>query len=664
MQTKHKLNHSLFIFGLMILLFVAACPLVRAQTSPNDIAFDRRNLNSSEIYTMKADGSNQTNLTNSAAGINIEPDWSPDGSRIVFVRESGIWVMNADGSNKIQLTNGDDIEPSWSPDGNKIAFARGIALGVDVFVMNADGSNQVKLTSAVGSEFNERPRWSPNGTKIVFQSNRSATGGDSEIYVMNADGSNQTALTDNASADGQPDWSPDGSKIVFGAGRNGSLEIYVMNADGTNQTRITNNPALDAAPSWSPDGTKFVFVSNRDGNDEIYTMNADGSNPVRLTTNSVPDEAPRWKRSQAAVPRAVFLDYFGTGRSDYLSLDVSGAAFRWNILRNPVTNPPQIRHTFWGSPATDFPVSGDFDGDGKFDIGAWRRGTDANPQSYFYIQLSSNPNPSAIYGQPWGLPDDFPVTGDFDGDGKTDFCVTRRENGQIAWYILPSGGGNIRRTVWGAEDDTENYNMFDFNGDGRDDLIVTRFDQNDNLIHYIGDAQTGALILAQQWGNYALGGAFLFGNYIGDSRADIAVWYGAYNTSPNGEIAGTWWIKETGSNNYTVTKFGIPYNGQSVASDVATQGDYDGDGKFDITVFRPSNSTHYTLRSSDGQIQTQYWDGNSATPPSSNANLLENPIEPRSKSIPAGTLKNLVITKQPDDTFSVKRGADYFRTRE
>lgn len=112
MQTKHKLNSSLFIFGLMILLFVAACPLVRAQTSPNDIAFDRRNLNSSEIYTMKADGSNQTNLTNSAAGINIEPDWSPDGSRIVFVRESGIWVMNADGSNKIQLTNGDDIEPS------------------------------------------------------------------------------------------------------------------------------------------------------------------------------------------------------------------------------------------------------------------------------------------------------------------------------------------------------------------------------------------------------------------------------------------------------------------------------------------------------------------------------------------------------------------------
>ncbi|MGI8640665.1 MAG: hypothetical protein ACR2MG_12065 [Pyrinomonadaceae bacterium] len=48
MQTKHKLNHSLFIFGLVILLFGAACPLVQAQTSPNDIFQTKKRIENNE----------------------------------------------------------------------------------------------------------------------------------------------------------------------------------------------------------------------------------------------------------------------------------------------------------------------------------------------------------------------------------------------------------------------------------------------------------------------------------------------------------------------------------------------------------------------------------------------------------------------------------------
>lgn len=301
----------------------------------------------------------------------------------------------------------------------------------------------------------------------------------------------------------------------------------------------------------------------------------------------------------------------------------------------------------------------------------WRPGTSANPQSYFYIQRSSDPNPNAIYAQPWGLPTDFPAVGDYDGDGKDDFTVVRRENGKSVWYILPSGGGNFRRIEFGLTTDgvlTDSRN--DFNNDGREDLLVARSDSaTGNITFFVGDALTGQLILTQQWGNIRAAGQggtvfVIYGNYLGDSRADVGVYYGACPSNPTCEIGGTWWFKETGSSNYTVTKFGVPLNFQANTGDFPINGDFDGDGKFDITVLRQSNSTYYSLRSSDGQIQTQYWDGNSATPPSSDANLLENPIEPRSKSIPAGALKNLVITKQPDDTFSVKRGADYFRTRE
>lgn len=49
---------------------------------------------------------------------------------------------------------------------------------------------------------------------------------------------------------------------------------------------------------------------------------------------------------RVTAPRAVPYDFFGTGRSNYLSVDYSGTQIRWDILRNPVTNPPQTRRTY------------------------------------------------------------------------------------------------------------------------------------------------------------------------------------------------------------------------------------------------------------------------------------------------------------------------------
>jgi TolB protein len=114
---------------------VASGPPVGSAAFPGvngKIAFTRDVSGNADIWSMEPDGSNQTRLTTDLA-VDGEPDWSADGTKIVFTsrRDSWyrrIWVMNADGTDQSVVTpvgEGSEFEgydPSWSPDGTKIAF--------------------------------------------------------------------------------------------------------------------------------------------------------------------------------------------------------------------------------------------------------------------------------------------------------------------------------------------------------------------------------------------------------------------------------------------------------------------------------------------------------------------------------------------------------------
>jgi Tol biopolymer transport system component/uncharacterized RDD family membrane protein YckC len=264
----------------------------------------------SEIFVMNADGSGQTNLTNTHAA-EFDPSWSPDGRKIVFTGGPinfppyDIFVMNADGSGRKNLTNSPEVElyPAWSPDGRKIAFEfdRTETGPFDIFVMNADGSGQRNLTkNSAGQNFD--PDWSPDGMRIAYTR---GTGPESthEIFVMNADGSGPTNLTNNPENDESAAWSPDGRKIAFATDRTSddAYEIFVMNADGSDATNLTNTPAAqDQAPSWSPDGTRIAFTRGDYLDAEVFVMTADGSGQTNLTNNLEGDYNGDWK----ALPRS------------------------------------------------------------------------------------------------------------------------------------------------------------------------------------------------------------------------------------------------------------------------------------------------------------------------------------------------------------------------
>jgi len=129
-----------------------------------------------QIWLMNADGTGKHALTTGADPKDQLPSWSPDGKHVVYAAgvgvSEGIWTIAIDGTKPTQLSGclstepkpcaaGSDFGPVWSPDGTRIAFLRYFGeVGLNdrpVYVMNADGSGQQRL--AEGTILQSVPAW-------------------------------------------------------------------------------------------------------------------------------------------------------------------------------------------------------------------------------------------------------------------------------------------------------------------------------------------------------------------------------------------------------------------------------------------------------------------------------------------------------------------------
>ena len=294
------------------------------------------------IISVRANGSRFRRLSGGEYVIYDAPDISPDGERMVYTttrHRSLPWSLSApwrnfeietsrlNGSGKRRITKdpGQDVAPAWSPDGTRIAFVRhgSNAESPGIYTVAADGSDQqlvVPFRTGSGGEGDlavyswgkTGPTWSPNGEMLGYVLRidnrvRNAQGGletlrREVLYVVNADGSETRelfAVEDSLqeSITTEPAWSPDSQRIAFvhqtqpTEGNRGMVKLYTVRPDGSELTQILG-PDDGLGPfgrfvleilvlSWSPDGTG-VLVPRDVPYGHLSAVDPDGSNRRRV----------------------------------------------------------------------------------------------------------------------------------------------------------------------------------------------------------------------------------------------------------------------------------------------------------------------------------------------------------------------------------------------
>ena len=201
------------------------------------------------------------------------PNWSPDGSFLLFNEDGMLWRIPPGGTDPGVVpqqvpTGGNNHcnnDHAISRDGSMIAISDSTMTGTAtdgksrVYVLPVGGGTPRQVTANAPSYFHG---WSPDGKTLAFTGQRD---GEFDIYTIPAEGGLETRLTTAKGLDDGPEYSPDGSYIYFNSERTGSMQIWRMHPDGSAQEQVIVDDSNDWFPHISPDGKWMVFLAYEKG---------------------------------------------------------------------------------------------------------------------------------------------------------------------------------------------------------------------------------------------------------------------------------------------------------------------------------------------------------------------------------------------------------------
>ncbi len=358
------------------------------------IAFSSNRDGQARIWVKQLQGGGEVALTTGPG--DVHPRYSPDGASILFLRGEGaksdLYRMSVLGTDLRKVVD-DATYADWSPDGTRIAFLRPRedkgSLVSELLAIDPAGGHERTLATIRSESIMASPRWNAEGTAILLVSGLTAAGGqtrriyridvkdgtvrefptatkygavssaiwlsaDEVLYLQaesvtgNGVGTSPAMayrqnlrtgavvplfwapvapttvdllpggrvvfdgisgrqslreyalegkapprwLTKGNISDRQPCFSADGEWVVFSSNRSGNLDLWTVSSRTGVVKSLTDDAAEDWDPSYTPDGKHLLWSSNRSGPFEIWMANPDGSGARQVSQDGADAENP------------------------------------------------------------------------------------------------------------------------------------------------------------------------------------------------------------------------------------------------------------------------------------------------------------------------------------------------------------------------------------
>jgi dipeptidyl aminopeptidase/acylaminoacyl peptidase len=299
--------------GLTIERLVAVDPPREVRIHPRDrvIAYTEAYAGARQLVVASLRGGTPNVITASEKDIS-DPQWSPDGRRLAYVRGDEIRIVDVDGTRDVLVSShpAGVSMPRWSPDGRRIAFVSRRRGWSQVYLVDAPIPRrgrpardprppEPRTMTAVGFDVEDLV-WSADGGSIATQSFRAPDFALSEIHVVDVGSGDERRI-----AGGGREWAagprpmPDGGWLYL-SDASGWFQVVRLSSDGKTKTVLTTGNRDHGEPSGgygyaalpTPDGERFVHGDVHDALIDLVIAPIGGATPVKRPRGRPPKNPP------------------------------------------------------------------------------------------------------------------------------------------------------------------------------------------------------------------------------------------------------------------------------------------------------------------------------------------------------------------------------------